>query len=160
MSHTPDEYAPPSALAERFHVTTRSIERWGKTGEVRTIENPVRRGKLYHVDDVAHLAAAVRTAQKVDQPEAEPTTPSTALVPQSELLAALTDTQDKLNRAMLEVGRLQGQLESHQKLLAADGERRVAAESERDRLRSELEQTRAALQRLPWWVRWLWLGRR
>jgi hypothetical protein len=157
MSHDPDEYAPPSALAERFQITTRSLERWGKTGEVRTTQNPLRRGKLYHVADVARLAAAVRTAQKIEQPEPGAPTPGTEVVPQSELLAALTDTQDKLNRAMLEVGRLQGQLEAQQKLLAVDEERRVALESERDRVVAEHDRLRADLSRLPWWVRIVFL---
>ncbi len=98
------------------------------------------------------MAAAVQTADQEDQsPPA-----STELVPQSDLLTALVDTQQRLERAMLEVGRLQGQLEAHQQRLeAADSDRQRREEAE-----SELARVRRDLSRLPWWVRLLWLGRR
>jgi len=156
MSDTdPDmsEYLPPSQLAEVYQVSDRTIDRWAKDGQVRTIPNPRRRGaKLYHRADVERLAHAVPTPTV---PDAPPVTP-TEIVPQSELLHMLDDAQRRAERAMLEVGRLQGQLEAQQRLLEAaqdSDQRRIAAESERDRLRRDLS-------RLPWWVRILFLRER
>ena len=153
MSDTdPDtsEYLPPSQLAEHYGVSDRTIDRWAKDGQVRTITNPRRRGaKLYHRADVERLARAVPTPAEA---EAAPAT-TTQLVPHSELLHMLDDAQRRAERAMLEVGRLQGQLEAQQRLLEAaqDSEqRRISAESERDQLRRDLS-------RLPWWIRILWL---
>ncbi len=80
-----------------------------------------------------------------------------------EVLSHIRQLETELSQAMHEAGRLRGQLEAQTKLLeAADvsEQRRIAVEAERDRLRSELEHTRADLSRLPWWVRVLWLRRR
>jgi hypothetical protein len=156
MSDTdPDtsEFLPPSQLAERYGVSDRTIDRWAKDGQVRTMANPRRRGaKLYHRADVERLVRVV-------PPPAAPVAPAVAtteIISQSEILRMLDDAQHRAERAMLEVGRLQGQVESQQRLLEAaqDSEqRRIAAESERDQLRRDLS-------RLPWWVRLWWIRRR
>ena len=88
----------------------------------------------------------------------------------------LDDAQRRAERAMLEVGRLQGQLEAQQRLLEDRDQRSAQAEAERDQLRAERDQLRAERDRLhlqleypgselkqsdpdperrPWWRRWL-----
>jgi hypothetical protein len=137
-----DEYLPPTQLVRALGVPIRTIERWAHEGRVRTRPSPTRRrAKLYHRGDVERLAVS-----HVAPPETP--TPTAELVPLSDMLAALhrkddqlSEANDKLNRAMLEVGRLQGQLEAQQKLLEAG------------------QQAQADLQRLPWWVRLWWLRR-
>jgi hypothetical protein len=151
-----DEYLPPTYLARYYTISARSLERWAREGRIRTRPSPLKsRAKLYNRADVERLAAAAQMARTTEQLEPAPssTAPSTELVPQSDLLTALVDTQHRLERAMLEVGRLQGQIESQQKLLETadiDRQRRVEAES-------ELERVRRDLSRLPWWVRILFL---
>src|SRR3712207_2412317 len=150
MSDAADEYLPPSILARRYAVSARTLERWAREGRIRTRPHPTRRrAKLYNRADVERLAAAVQTAAQGEQ--APPA--STELVPQNDLLTALVDTQHRLERAMLEVGRLQGQLEAHQQRLeAADSDRQRRMEVE-----SELARVRRDLSRLPWWVRIMFL---
>jgi len=154
-TYTDNDYLTPTQLGEAYNISPRTIERWGKSKRVRVKPNPLRkRGMLYHRGDVARLAHVAA------EQEVPPPTPSTELVPPSELLSMLGASQDNLNRAMREIGRLEGevgklqvQLEAQQKLLTAAEEREqrlVTAES-------ELGQLRRDLSRLPWWVRILFL---
>ncbi len=143
-----DEYITPGDAARRFGVSTRSIERAAASGKVRTRNNPRRKGRLYHLGDLEQWRGA-----ETPQPAPPPAKPSTELVPPSELLRMLDDAQRRAERAMLEVGRLQGQLEAQHKLLEG-------AENDRQRLveiLAEREQVRRDIARLQWWIRLLLL---
>ena len=140
-----DEYIEPGEAARRFGVSRRTVERWAASGKIRTRPNPARRGNLYHARDMERwglggVDPTVQTARAAA---------STELVPQGELLRMLSETQDKLNAAMHEAGRLRGQLEAQQKLLEDREQRQTKAEADAERLRR-------ILARLPWWVRLLW----
>ncbi len=131
-TYTDSDYLTPTQLGEAYKISPRTIERWGKSKRVRVKPNPLRkRGLLYHRGDVARLAH-VAAEQELPAP-----TPSAELVPPSKLLSMLGASQDNLNRAMREIGRLEGevgklqvQLEAQQKLLTAPEarEQRLAPE--------------------------------
>src|SRR3712207_3052072 len=138
MSNTIDtdrdnEYIRPSDAARLVGLHQRTIERWGNAGEIRTKDNPRRRGaKLYHRGDVLRLAATVPTSEQAAS-DAAPPAPSTELVPMGEVLSHIRQLEVELSQAMHEAGRLRGQLEAQTKLLeAADvsEQRRIEAEAE------------------------------
>ncbi len=154
MPDTPDEYLPPTALSRALGVPIRTLVRWAREGRVHTRPSPTRRrAKLYHRGDVERLSAS----HVAPPPEPQPQPPTAELIPLSDMLAALNRKDDQLaeanaqlQRAALEIGSLRSQLEAHQKLLEDREQQQAAAEAERDRLQH-------AIERLPWWVRILFL---
>ncbi len=147
-----DEYLPPTHLSRTLGVPLRTLEKWAKGGKIRTRPSPTRRNaRLYHRGDVARLAVAQVPPAPTPTLEAPPE-PSTEIVPQSELLRMLDDTQRRLDTAMHEAGVWRGRFEQQQKLLEDRDAHQAQTESELDRLRRDMD-------RLPWWVRWWWLRR-
>lgn len=147
-----EAYISVEEAADLLRVSTRQAHRYGEQehgGRLRT--RKAGRRTLFHKGDVEALATELGVEYKpTERPKAD-------IVPAGEMLhyirerdQQLSDVQGQLNRAMLEVGRLQGQLE--QRLLPEDADvlrqKAVAAEQERDALRHQLE-------RMPWWARWL-----
>jgi len=147
-----EAYISVEEAADLLRVSTRQAHRYGEQehgGRLRT--RKAGRRTLFHRGDVEALATELGVEYK------PPERTKTELVPASDMLhylrerdQQLSDVQQQLNRAMLEVGRLQGQLEQH--LLPEDAEtlrQKVAA----------AEAERAALQQrmngLPRWARWL-----
>lgn len=136
--------------ADLLRVSTRQAHRYGEQehgGRLRT--RKAGRRTLFHKGDVEALAAELGVEYK------PPERPKTELVPAGEMLhylrerdQQLNDVQQQLNRAMLQVGRLQGQLE--QRLLPEDADllcqKVAAAEAERDVLKQRMNS-------LPRWAR-------
>ena len=146
-----DDWITVEDAAERLQVSTRQAHRYGQPPLSRIRTRKAGRRMLFHLGDVEELAAELNV-------EAKPAPrPKTELVPVGEMLTyirerdqQLSETQERLNRAMLEVGRLQGQLE--QRLLPEDADalrqQLQQAEQERDALRQRWA-------RVPLLVRWL-----
>ena len=146
-----DVYIPVEEVAALLGVTIRSANRYAT--KVRT----QRAGQriLYHLDDIKEIARTRGIEQEAREKgtsyKPPPKHPSTDLLPAGELLAALTDTQRRLEQAVLEVGRLQGRLEAQPRLFEdyQVAQQRISElEAEVKRLKRE-----AAEQSRPWWRR-------
>jgi len=148
MPDTAHEWITRAEASRILGVSERSVDRWAAKQRISTQDRPGNRGKLYSRADVERLANEMGGGGG-----ARPSTTAPDILPASELLQALTETQDKLNRAMLEIGRLQGQLEAQQRLLTAhdaDRQRLTAVEEERDALKHNLAQVQDPPS---WWQR-------
>lgn len=151
-----EAYISVEEAADLLRVSTRQAHRYGEQehgGRLRT--RKAGRRTLFHKGDVEALAIELGVEYK------PPERSKTELVPAGDMLQyirerdqQLSDVQGQLNRAMLEVGRLQGQLE--QRLLPEDADtlrhKVAAAEAERDALQQRME-------RMPRWARWLLRGK-
>jgi hypothetical protein len=108
-----DEFITVEEAAERLQVSTRQVHRYGEAPAARIRTRKAGRRKLFNKADVEVLAADLNVE---DKPKP---VPKAELMPASDLLhyirerdQQLADVQQQLNRAMLEIGRLQGQLEA------------------------------------------------
>jgi exonuclease VII small subunit len=143
MSDIDDAYLPPTYLSRTLRLPLRTIVRWAREGRVRTRPSPTRqRAKLYHRGDVERLAIS-HVAPPLEPPTPAPTA---ELVPLSDMLAQLNRKDDQLaeanaqlQRAAVEIGRLQERVDQQQKLLES------AQKAQDD------------LSRVPWWVRIVFL---
>ncbi len=139
-----DDYIPVEAVADRLRLSVRQATRYAE--RVRTIKKGRR--IYYHRDDIEALAGDLHVEERVPVP------PRTELMPTSEVMQTFERQQERIAQLERERGRLEGILTTQQRLLEdADETRRKLEEvtSERDRLRSELEQAKAR----PWWRRLL-----
>lgn len=87
------------------------------------------RDTFYNADEIDHLAA--ERGQSTQPAISEPTTD---IMPASEIFQYLQERQEKLDSALLEIGRLRGILETQQKLL-----------EDRERLQQRVEELQAEL---------------
>jgi regulator of replication initiation timing len=88
------------------------------------------RDTFYNADEIDQLAA--ERGRNVQQQA--PSEPTTDIMPASEIFQYLQERQEKLDAALLEIGRLRGVLETQQKLL-----------EDRERLQQHIEELRAEL---------------
>ena len=86
------------------------------------------RDTFYNADEIDQLAA--ERGRNVQQPPE----PTTDIMPASEIFQYLQERQEKLDAALLEIGRLRGVLETQQKLL-----------EDRERLQQRVEELQAEL---------------
>ncbi len=149
-----DQWLTAEEVADRLGLTARQVNRYGtptatKPARLRT-ERAGRR-VLYHREDVEQLAQELQPRLRPKVSHAK-----TDLVPAGEMLEYIRDRdrqlaeiqerlQSQLNQALLEIGRLQGQLAETQHIRG----QLEAVQAERDELQEAIEQAR------PWWKRLL-----
>lgn len=146
MSETDAEYMPVEDAAEVIGLGTRQVHRYGQQGQLRSLQ--VGRRVLYHRGDVEALADKLgRTREARPQ---RPREPKQELVPAGQMLdylrqrdQELAEAQRRLETALLEVGRLRGEVERRLLPEDADGLRQELAnvKAERDVLRQQLDRT-------------------
>ncbi len=169
MTDTDNEYITIDNAARMLGKSQRTVYRYAEQGRLTTHDTP--NGKLFERVQVDALAAELHITP-------QPVQPTTELVPVSDMLAelhrkddALAEAHERLQRAALEVGRLQGQIEAQQKALTdLDMARQRIIELERQnaQLRAELEVAKTPAQptlpeteqpaeqltkHVPWWKR-------
>jgi chromosome segregation ATPase len=169
--HDPNDYISEAEAASILHRSERQVRRYARTEKVMSEE--IAGVRMYLRRDVEALAAELRERDRTRPARSE-------LVPMGDVLEHLArkddeirDLNERLQRAMLEIGRLQGQNEAQQRLLttgdsdqtrpeddrtgpnmAGHGQEQVRVlEAERDRYKAEVER----LRRRNFW-QWL-LGR-
>jgi len=128
-----------------LRLTTRQVNRYGSGERPRLRTRRVGRRILYHEQDVEELAQELNVTLKPKIAK-----PKTDLVPASEMLEyirerdrQLGELQSQLNQALLEIGRLQGQLQETQHIR----KQLEDVQAERDELREAIQQAR------PWYKR-------
>ncbi len=151
-----DEYITVEEAAEILRVSIRQAHRYGSGPEPPIRTRRAGQRTAFHRGDVLQLAEE-RGATRTPPPKRS----GLELVPQSDLVDHLRETQQRLEQALLEIGRLRGVLE--QRLLPEDEhalrDRLAEAEAERKILRAELEAERASrraeenTRSRPWWLR-------
>ncbi len=143
-----DQWLTADDVAQRLGLTTRQVNRYGMptaTKPARLRTQRAGRRVLYHHEDVETLAQEL-------QPRLRPrvSRPKTDLVPAGEMLQyirerdqQLADVQAQLNQALIEIGRLQGQLSETQRIRG----QLEAVQAERDELQETIKRAQ------PWWKR-------
>jgi DNA-binding transcriptional MerR regulator len=131
---------------QREYTTSKAIEISGLSG--RQLRRYVVQGVLhsrkagrdtfYNADEIDRLATE-RGHGSHQQTLAEPTTD---ILPASEIFQYLQERQDKLDAALLEIGRLRGVLETQQKQL----EDRARLQQRVEELQAELDAVRQEVQ--------------
>ncbi len=121
------EYTTAEAT-QRTGLGERQLRRYVIDGKLRS--RRAGRATFYHADDVDTLAAERGRGSSPNIAS----DPSSEIMPATEIFQYLRERQDKLDAALLEIGRLRGLLESQQKLL-----------EDRERLQQRVEELQAEL---------------
>ncbi len=151
--HDPHDYISEAEAAAILHRSDRQVRRYARTDKVMSEE--IGGVRMYLRRDVEALASELRERDRTRPTKSE-------LVPMGDVLEHMArkddeirDLNERLQRAMLEIGRLQGQNEAQQNLLTAgdndrtrpnttghDQKQLTALEAERDRYKAEVDQLR------------------
>ncbi len=143
-----DQWLTAEQVADRLGLTARQVNRYGTptaTKPARLRTQRAGRRVLYHREDVDQLAEEL-------QPRLRPraSRPKTDLVPAGDMLEyirerdrQLAEVQAQLNQALIEIGRLQGQLTETQRIRG----QLEAVQAERDELQEAVRKSQ------PWWKR-------
>lgn len=147
-----NEYIPVEEAAALLRLSSRMVNNYGKPPYARIRTKRAGRRILYSKPDVLTLAEELGTNDRPTEPQ------KIQLVPISEMLEYLNQTQKQLNQAMLEVGRLQGALEQQRQLTQDTDELRqhlTAVETIRETQQQELLALRIEREhyRRSWWKR-------
>ncbi len=146
------EWITAQEVADMLRVSIRHAYRYGEDGDI--VIRRIGRRIEFSRASAEELAAKLNVDIK---PITKP--PKTDLLPASELLDYLKEVQNRLDNALLTIGRLQGQLD--QRLLPDDEhqlkQRLAETETARTILQQQLDTAQAELERLkrPWWKRLL-----
>ncbi len=141
-----DIWLPVDEVTQLLGVQRRQAHRYGEGPQPRVRTKYINGRKLFHKGDVETIVAEKQTRGQVQA--------KTDLVPASELLMYLQETHDKLNRAMLEIGRLQGQLEAaHDRIKQLEAGSNTPSTLEPATPPAPVQQT--GQKHLSWWKRWL-----
>ncbi|HEX6290235.1 MAG TPA: MerR family transcriptional regulator [Herpetosiphonaceae bacterium] len=116
-----------SEATQKTGLGERQLRRYVVQGKLRSRRSG--RDTFYNADDIDRLSA-----ERGRSVHAAPPEPTTDIMPASEIFQYLQDRQEKLDAALLEIGRLQGRLEAQQKLL-----------EDRERLQQRVEELQAEL---------------
>ena len=141
---TDDEWLPVEVVANRLKLSVRQATRY----QTRVRTKRAGRRILFHPEDVEMLATEIGVEYR------PPVPPRAELMPAGEVLQTFERQQERLAALERERGRLEGMLQTQQRLLEdADETRRQleASRAERDRLQAELDK----LRRRSWWQRLL-----
>ncbi len=133
-----DEWIDAHAAAAILKVTERQVYNHANAKPPRIQSKRAGWRVLYEKADVERLAIELGSNERP-----RPRTPAKAeMIPMSQVLGYIQQIQDKLNISMLEIGRLQAQLEN-QRLLSQNAselqEKLTAAEARIDELRQQLD---------------------
>ncbi|PLS79746.1 MAG: hypothetical protein CYG59_11650 [Chloroflexi bacterium] len=143
-----EEYISVEEVASIMGLSVRQASRYA--AKVRT--ERINQRVLFHRDDVMEQARLKGIEHEARERAAtyQPKPTKTDLVPAGEMLEyirerdrQLAEVQAQLNQALLEIGRLQGQLTDHQQIR----QQLTDIQSERDELKQAMERAR------PWWRR-------
>ncbi len=143
-----EEYISVEEVAAIMGLSVRQASRYA--AKVRT--ERINQRVLFHRDDVMEQARLKGIEHEARERAAtyQPKPTKTDLVPAGEMLEyirerdrQLAEVQAQLNQALLEIGRLQGQLTDHQQIR----QQLTDIQSERDELKQAMERAR------PWWRR-------
>lgn len=117
---------------QRTGLGERQLRRYVLSSKLRSRRSG--RTTFFNADDIDALAAERGRAQ----PAPPPPEPATDLMPATEVFQYLRERQDKLDAALLEIGRLRGLLEGQQKML----EDRARLQQRIEELQAELDAVR------------------
>lgn len=143
-----DDYISVEEVAAIMGLSIRQASRYA--AKVRT--ERVNHRVLFHRGDILEQARLKGIEQEARERAAsyQPKASKTDLIPAGEMLEyirerdrQLADVQAQLNQALLEIGRLQGQLTDHQQIQKQLSD----IQAERDQLKQVIQQAR------PWWKR-------
>ncbi len=148
-----EEYISVEEVAAIMGLSVRQASRYA--AKVRT--ERINQRVLFHRDDVMKQARLKGIEHEARERAAtyQPKPTKTDLVPAGEMLEyirerdrQLAEVQAQLNQALLEIGRLQGQLTEHQQIR----QQLTDIQAERDELRQAIHRAQ------PFWRRWLGRG--
>lgn len=143
-----EEYISVEEVAAIMGLSIRQASRYASKVRTERINQRV----LFHRGDVMEQARLKGIEHEARERAAtyKPKVTKTDLVPVGEMLEYIRDrdrqlaeVQTQLNQALLEIGRLQGQLTEHQQLQ----QQLMDIQTERDELKQTMERAR------PWWRR-------
>ncbi len=148
-----EEYISVEEVAAVMGLSIRQASRYASKVRTERINQRV----LFHRGDVMEQARLKGIEQEARERAAtyQPKPQKTDLVPAGDMLEyirerdrQLTEVQAQLNQALLEIGRLQGQLTEHQHIR----QQLTDIQAERDELRQAIHRAQ------PFWRRWLGRG--
>jgi hypothetical protein len=113
-----EEYLTEEEASSILNRSPRQVRRYGRTGKVGVQEGPA--GRRYRRTDVEALALALQDKDRTRPARAD-------LIPLGDVLdhlerkdAEIKELNERLQRAMLEIGRLQATIEHQQRLLTTE----------------------------------------
>ncbi len=153
--HDPNEYLSEAEAAALLHRSERQVRRYARTCPAMTHE--IAGVRMYLRREVEALAAELREKDRTRPARSE-------LVPVGDVLEHLArkddeirDLNERLQRAMLEIGRLQAQNEAQQRLLRDEGHDRTEPDTSNPATEADVERYKQEVERLRRRNFWQWL---